>query len=327
MKVILAIDGGGSYTRCLAIDASGEIVGSGIGGASNHLQVDKDIVRESLEDAIRAALDQARIASSDIECISAGLAGVDFDGVGADEMECLFRDFGFADITVSGDMVTAHAGALAGDPGILALAGTGSCVLGIDEGGRRIKVGGWGPIFGDEGSAYRIGQKALRAAARDFDGRGPKTKLTTAVAKELGISDFKEALGAVYLDRMQPTDIAGLSKTVYEIAQAGDEVALEIFKTAGMELAECAAAAIRRLGFTRGDATVSYQGSVIRRCSFMQQSFHALLTDLFPKVSITPPRFPPVIGAYVLGRKMMGLPNDEKIFSALDESLKTNDIS
>src|SRR5688500_18634338 len=148
MKVILAIDGGGSRTRCLALNRDGKILGAGAGGASNHLLVDKRIVRASLNEAINAALAEANLISADVVCVSAGLAGVDYNGAGADEMRNLFCEFGFADPVVNGDMVIAHAGALAGEAGVLALAGTGSCILGIDAAGCRVKVGGWGPVYG-----------------------------------------------------------------------------------------------------------------------------------------------------------------------------------
>ena len=51
MKVILAIDGGGSHTRCLAIDRSGRIVGEGASGPSNHLLVAGGEVVRSLNEA------------------------------------------------------------------------------------------------------------------------------------------------------------------------------------------------------------------------------------------------------------------------------------
>ncbi len=321
MSLILAIDGGGSRTRCLAIDQSGRVVGAGIGGASNHLLVDKKVVRTSLEDAIKPALAQARTNSSDVDCVSAGLAGVDFDGRGADEMEALFCKFGFTEMVVSGDMTTAHAGALAGKSGVLALAGTGSCVLGIGDDGTRVKVGGWGPIFGDEGSAYRVGQEALRAAARDFDGRGPKTGLTIAVANALRIANFQESIDAVYLGDLQPREIADLSNTVYTIAQTGDAIALGIFERAGTELAECVGAAIDRLVPEGAVVDISYQGSVMIECEFMRESFQSSLAGEYSAASVRPPRFPPVIGAYLLGRAALGLTNDEALFSVLDESL------
>ena len=320
MGVILAIDGGGTHTRCMAINLSGEVLGTGTGGASNHLLVDKAVVRSSLDDAIRMASGEAGIHAADVECVSAGLAGVDFDGTGADEMEVLFREFGFTNAIISGDMVTAHAGALAGSPGVLALAGTGSSVLGIGDDGTRIKVGGWGPIFGDEGSGYRIGGSALRAAARDFDGRGPRTDLTRMITNDLGIRDFKESIEAVYLDEMQPREVAELSKVVNRVARDGDEVAIGILQTAGKELAECVAAAIRRVASANGSIKVSFQGSVITSCELMRESFCRALTDTFPAASVIPPRFSPVIGAYLLGLTALGIESDDKLFARLDQS-------
>ncbi len=101
-------------------------------------------------------------APGEVSLIAAGLAGVDYDGSGEPEMRELFVDLGYKNSLIEGDMVMAHSGALAGDPGVLALAGTGSSVLGIGQGGERVKVGGWGPVFGDEGSG--ISYRAVRPA-------------------------------------------------------------------------------------------------------------------------------------------------------------------
>ena len=163
MKTILAIDGGGSRTRGLAIDHQGHVVGEALAGPSNHLLIDGAIVSRSLTEVIEATLADGHLDRSDVACVSAGLAGVDFDGTGASEMEALMSELGFARVLINGDMVIAHAGALGSLPGVVTLSGTGSVTLGIDCAGRRVKVGGWGPIYGDEGSAYRIGEMALRA--------------------------------------------------------------------------------------------------------------------------------------------------------------------
>ena len=132
----------------------------------------------------------------------------------------------------------------------------------------------------------------------------------------------KDSIEAVYLDEMQPREIAELSKTVYSVAKAGDEIALGILRTAGKELSECVTAAIRRLGSTNGNVRVSYQGSVITSCEFIRESFCRELSDASPAASIIAPRFSPVVGAYLLGRTELGLSNDEKLFSKLDESHK-----
>ena len=305
-EAILAIDGGGSRTRCLAISREAKILGAGSGGASNHLLVDEKIVKASLDEAIKGALAQSDLKRADIVCISAGLAGVDYDGAGAAEMEDLFGELGFANTIVNGDMVIAHAGALTGEAGVLALAGTGSSILGIGTDGRRVKVGGWGPIFGDEGSAYRIAQNCLRAAARSCDGRGSQTALLDGLTKALGLKDFFETVNRIYVEKMESREIAALCRTGYEIAEKGDEPAINIFLEAGEELAESTAAALRRLNLAETESKVSYQGSVLENCLLVRDKFAASLKKDFPKTKVVAPRFKPVIGAFLLGCKAIG---------------------
>jgi N-acetylglucosamine kinase-like BadF-type ATPase len=276
------------------------------------------IVKASLEGAINSALDQAQVERTNVVCVSAGLAGVDYDGSGAAETEELFRELGLADAVINGDMVIAHAGAFGGGPGVMALAGTGSAILGIDATGRRVKIGGWGPVYGDEGSAYRIAQAALVAAARGYDGRGPRTELVEDMTRALGLSDFKETVSRIYVERMAPHEIAELSRIAYRSAEAGDEVAQKIFLQAGEDLAEGAAAALRQLALTGEQRMVSYQGSVLTTCSLVREGFAAKLREQFPDVSILPPRAMPVIGAYLLGCEALGWQLDEAVFNALD---------
>jgi len=308
MKVMLAIDGGGSHTRCLAITRAGHTLGAARAGPSNHLLVAHEIVKASLEEAINVALDQARLKRTDVVCVSAGLAGVDYDGSGAAEMDELFRELGFANAVINGDMVIAHAGALGGAPGVLALAGTGSAILGIDANGRRVKVGGWGPVYGDEGGAYRIAQHALCAAAHAYDGRGPQTALLPAITQALGLRDFKETVARIYIEKMEPREIAALSRVVYETAEAGDEVARNIFLQAGEDLAEGAAAALRRLNLAGEHMVVSYQGSALVACALSRERFSEKLRGQFRDISIQPPRAAPVFGAYLLGCEALGWP-------------------
>ncbi len=318
----MAIDGGGSWTRCVAFDEPGNILGEGSAGASNHLLVEKEIVKKSFIDVICAALEHSSLQKKDISCLSAGLAGVDFDGSGADDIEDIFREIGFENTLINGDMVIAHAGALAGESGILALAGTGSSILGIGTDGERVKVGGWGPVYGDEGSAYFIGQAALRAAARDFDGRGNKTILTKAMLEQLGLNSFSETPDLVYTRSLPPREIASLSRLVNDVAEDGDGIALEILTQAGRDLAEGVASTLRRLKMNDENVLVSYQGSVLKKCSFVRKSFAEELARFEPTAEVIPPKYEPVIGAYLLGRKTLGLEHNERVFNSLAEQIK-----
>jgi N-acetylglucosamine kinase-like BadF-type ATPase len=305
METLLAIDGGGSRTRCLAMNREGGVIGEGESGASNHLLVGSDVVEASLDDAINSALSQARLKRTDAVCVSAGLAGVDYDGSGAAEIEALLRRLGFERMVINGDMVIAHVGAISGRPGVLALAGTGSVILGIGPAGERVKIGGWGPIYGDEGSAYQIARMALIAAARAYDGRAPQTALVDAISRTLSVPDFRDTVRRIYVEKMEARGIAQLCRVTWETAELGDQVARDIFLEAAEDLAEGVAAAIRRLNLT-GERLVSYQGSVFGACTLVRERFSNILQQEFPGISIKPPRFAPVIGAYLLGCKALG---------------------
>lgn len=306
MEIILSIDGGGSRTRCFAIDHDGRILGAGESGPSNHLLVEDAIVRRSLQEVMERSLDDAGLTRDGVVSVSAGLAGVDYRGEGRIEMEAIFRDLGFQSVVIESDLLIAHAAALSNRPGVVVLAGTGSSTLGVKANGDRVKIGGWGPIFGDEGSAQRIGQMALRAAARSYDGRGPHTQLTEALVSALGVSDFQETITRVYRDGMKARDIARLSRVAYEVAEKGDEVARGIFIAAGDELAETAEAAVKQLECGQAEVMVSYQGAVFENCSLVRNRFIEVLRRTFPNASIIAPKFTPAIGAYFVGRATLG---------------------
>jgi N-acetylglucosamine kinase-like BadF-type ATPase len=322
-EIVLAIDGGGSRTRCLAFDRQGQVVGAAESGPSNHLLVDRDLVLSSLSEATSKALAQNALLPHQVVCVSAGMAGVDYDKTGAAEMDEAFREIGFTRSLITGDMVIAHAGALGGRPGVLALAGTGSCILGIGPSGERVKVGGWGPVYGDEGSAYRIGQTALRVAARAFDRRGPQTMLVRALMKALELSDFSETLERVYIEKMEPRQIAALSRIAYEVAESGDEVARDIFIQAGGELAEAVIAAAKTLDLQGSNRLVSYQGSVFEVCRLVRERFTEVLKQTLSSVTIAPPQFEPVVGALLIACESLGWKLERTALDALETKKKS----
>src|SRR5262249_52462201 len=67
--------------------------------------------------------------------------------------------------------------------GVALISGTGSVCLGRTGGGRRARVGGWGPPRGDEGSGYHIAPRALRRAPQAEDGRAEAPALIKAILR------------------------------------------------------------------------------------------------------------------------------------------------
>ncbi|WP_231987529.1 N-acetylmuramic acid 6-phosphate etherase, partial [Mycobacterium sp. E2238] len=149
-------------------------------------------------------------------------------------------------VAVTSDAVTAHAGALNGQPGVVLIAGTGVVALAIDADGRWRRADGWGPWLGDEGGGAWIGAAGLRAALRAHDGRGPSTTLLDAARARFGAPQTWPA---------QLTDAAALASFAPDVLAAqGDAAALAIVGAAAEALAATARAA--------GDGPVAMVGGL-----------------------------------------------------------------
>lgn len=140
-----------------------------------------------------------------------------------------------ATIGVAEDGVLAHGYAL-GCPGVIASAGTGTIVVGIDRAGRLFRADGWGPDLGDRGSAWAIGVAGMRAVYRERDGVGPPTVLTREFTGYLDaapdLTTATRLLGRV--DRVSQT--AGFAVHVLAAAAADDPVASSIVDGATADL-------------------------------------------------------------------------------------------
>jgi glucosamine kinase len=311
-QILIAIDGGGTRTRCAAFDQAGRVRARAEAGPSNHLVIDGRTAFASLAEAIRAVMTACGATQSQVYAISAGLAGVDAGGEGLVDAQRCLEDLGFANSIINADIVTAHAGAFDGEPGILALAGTGTAFVGVTRKGQHVHAGGWGPLCGDEGSAYWIGRECLRAAAAAYDGRGPKTRLVELICEALVLEDFAQTLHSIYRSALPVRFIADLGRVAETASGAGDRVASAILESAGDELARGVEAVVRRMSCPVDETQVTWEGSVLRNSTAVQKRFCGTLKNKLPGISILPPRFDPVYGAYLIGKRALAWGIEDK---------------
>ena len=128
------------------------------------------------------------------------------------------------------DMVCGWAGSLAGEDGINVISGTGSMTYGERQGtGHR--VGGWGELFGDEGSAYWIATQGLNAFSRMSDGRLARGPLYELLKERLELAGDLDVVSLV-IDTWggNRTSIAALATTVCQAAREEDPVAAKILR-------------------------------------------------------------------------------------------------
>ncbi|MCS4540407.1 MAG: hypothetical protein HYU03_06950 [Thaumarchaeota archaeon] len=305
-RYFAGVDGGATKTVCIISDAHGILRAHGEAGPSNCHNVGLDVALGEISRAVKIAVRRARIGGEGLEVACFGLAGMDspLDArrieKGLHSLRLVRRQ------KVVHDTIIALAGALAGGPGIIVIAGTGSVAGGVDSSGRTVRVGGWGAILDDEGSAYDIGRKALTAALRAYDGRVGATGLLKTVMKRIGARIPEEIIEAVYIKGMGVAEIASLSPVVVQLGLKGDEVANKILKEAGESLAELVLATANKLGL-QAVYKVSPVGGVFRSGGLVIDAFRRRLRNTAPLARVVPPKFSPAIGSLILSLREGGV--------------------
>ena len=183
--------------------------------------------------------------------------------------------------------------------GLLAIAGTGATVCGRID-GNGFSAGGYGSAVADEGSGYWISREAMIAAIRDFEERGPSTRLTGLIASHFGgfpAEHLREAIFSIYsMDSSPVTQVAGIVPLVVEAAEAGDKLSVNILSTAGKLIAEQMLFLIRR-NSVADNIPIAVSGSVWRRNPLFVNAFTDRIRQVYPEREFVFPQFQPIIGA------------------------------
>ncbi len=315
MRLFLGIDGGGSHTRAWLADETGTCLGVGLAAGSN--PVDPSIglsgTRAAIEEAVNDTFAKAGLERCPAEAAFLGIAGVSDEA----EREALARaTVGLAlappDRTgVGHDLLIAHEGALAGAPGIVVIAGTGSACLARNANGESVQPGGHGWFVDDVGSGFALGRDALAAVARAADGRGPETSLTAALNDRLGA----KALRMLIRTGLPRREVAALAAVVIGQAEGGDAVAAAILDRGADELAILARAAVQRISLP-APCPVAFCGGLMDHAPYRRRALAALARDI-PTAEPVPPRLPPAAGAVLLAMRNAGVDPREAILIRL----------
>jgi len=322
-------DGGGTRTTCLLCDSQGSVLGVGSGGRSNYHNTGLRNALASLKRSFEGALAQSGMAKDGLRLEACfGLAGLD----SPEDMAAMKRAVGSmalgsggrrrSDLLVN-DWRTAVAGAFIYEPGVTLTAGTG-CVAAAqrDRGRKVVRVGGWGHIVDDRGSAYDIGRDALYAAMRDYDGRGPKTMLLRLIMQRLKVSEPQGIIARVYAGHMPVSEIASLSPLVGQAADSRDGVALGILKEKGRILGELVVSAASRLEMLDMRFGVSLNGGVFKAGQPILGPLEETILAAAPLAKIVDPKLPPACGAVVLLLRRAGVDVGDYVVARMKASLR-----
>lgn len=300
-RLLLGIDAGGTKTECALVSLPDGRVSRHWGDPSNYQGVGIALATEVWRQLIAQCCADLQVTPADISGAGLGIAGLDRprdEGRIAAAFDSLIP--GLPRVLVNDAYLVLRAGTPDG-VGVTAISGTGANAMGEASDGRRFRVNGLGPDFGDFGSASDIGAEAVRRAFRSLDYRDRPTILCKLIEEALHLEQLTDLVDLMLFDSPQPAEYhpGYLAPVVIQAAAQGDSVAIEILQWAGAELGLASLAVARQLFQPRDAFPLVLGGSVLQkgRSPFMMDRLVGDLRSEFPQAFPVVLTARPVLGA------------------------------
>ncbi len=219
----LGIDGGGTKTEFVFATRDGRILSHLILPASNPNDVGFDETMRVLTDGI---LESCKgIPLSEVSAF-AGLAGCS-SLENLPKITDFMKSFGFGCVRNHNDAHNAVAASLGDGDGIMVIMGTGSIVY-AKNGDELFRLGGYGYLFGDEGSGFAIGRDCILSSLFYEDGSGEYTALYDMTKSLCGGETVLSKIDMFYNEGKK--GIARYAPLVFDAYEMGDKIAIDIIR-------------------------------------------------------------------------------------------------
>ncbi len=301
----LGIDIGGTKSHALLADESGQVVGFGEAGPGNHEVVGYEGLARVLQMVTDQALTMAGVARSQIAGAGFGVAGYDWPSELPPTLEAIEILGLDCPVEVVNDTVIGLVAGAREGWGVALVAGTSNNCWGWDEQHNIGRVIGGSIQFGENGGSYELVLQAIIAIAKEWTLRGPATALTPAFINYFGARDAAHLLEGIQLEQFHPGP--ALAPLVFQVAEAGDDVARAIIRWSGEELADLACGVIRQLHFQERAFDVVLVGSMFNGGSLLLDPMKDVILSEAPGARFVRLTVPPVVGAVLLGMQQDGL--------------------
>lgn len=284
MKVYMGIDAGVGKTRLCLVDENGSLLHEEIAGSTNPYTVSPDGAAQVLTAMVQkaaAALPQ-----------DAWLSGICMGAAGPDkEEDLLFLEnvlrtaSGCQHVRVVNDGYAALYAVLREQAGVVISSGAGSICWAKNAQEETTRVGGWGYLFSDEGSGYRMVSDALKTVCQTIDHRASRgSLLLEQLMIAFGVKTPLELISEIYLCP-DPQAIAAYFPLVSKAASEGDPLATEVIEKGMDDLVELVASAARQAGMYPV-FTVGMTGAILTKVPLTRELFMQKIVERFPKCTV-----------------------------------------
>jgi len=318
-RIFIGIDGGGTHSYGVAVDAAGQMLAAAQSGSLNFHGGGLTRARQSLKELIQI-LDRQLPSGSHVDNFVIGSAALFIDSSETEKEEFCGGITPLPRTRLVGDCLTAYHGACLSEPGVLVISGTGSIILVRNEAGVFSQGGGWGHIFGDAGSAWWIALESTKAAIADAEGLGPRTGLDKPICQFYGVKELTKIIPIVYDADYSKDKFAALASFLAEHASK-DAAFQEICRRGGKELAAQALAAVKRANLKLVPLPLYLAGGVLEKNILVRDS---LIEKMSSERSVKPipPLLPALLGAALLALQDGGIAVTPKLLETLRASRK-----
>lgn len=224
----IGVDGGGTKTECILLDAGGEIVARHLAPGCNPSVAGPDQARLIITDALCALREQSAVrhpqsAISHTHIYAAG------NRVWWRETAATLTGFGH--VFTADDSHPVLELATHGQPGLVLHGGTGSFVAARGLDGTVHYAGGIGWRFGDGGSGYDLGRRAIGRGLLELQGWSPPSRLGATVRDHTQLGEAADAAAVTrffYYHAEPNRQIAALAPAILRLASEGDHTAHQL---------------------------------------------------------------------------------------------------
>ncbi|MEV5963175.1 BadF/BadG/BcrA/BcrD ATPase family protein [Kribbella sp. NPDC051952] len=302
---VLAFDAGNSKTDVALVAADGTVLGMARGGGFEPQVVGADAAIAGLEPLVAAAAAEAGLALGAgplVQQISACLANADMP-IEEERLAAAFEARGWAEsVYVTNDTFALLRSGVDEPRGVAVVCGAGINCSGLLPDGRTARFTALGKLTGDWGGGAQLAEEAFYSASRAEDGRGPATALLTAIPAYFGLPSLTAVIEAFHFGELPADRQLEAGPVLFQVAAAGDAVALGVIQQQAEEIVAMALSALRRLELLDEPVTVVLGGGVLTAGhSVLVDRVVQLLASAAPKAVPRVVDVPPVVGAALLG--------------------------
>ncbi len=321
MSYLIGIDGGSSKTKGLLSDHTGRILAEYTTSGSNYHSIGRKATYQILESVIHNLLKAASLKKDQLGFAMLALSGadlpLDFKILNEVAAECLPG----ACYEVTNDVWAIMRSGLHQPWGAVIICGTGSNAGVTRPDGHRFILRSLSYEVGGYGGGHDMAIEALHYMFRADELTYKPTLLTTRLPMLFGYDNPLDLLGRLFpVDQLSLEEYNRIPPLVFELANEGDEVCLEILKQMGRTQGQLFNGVIRQSGIKGIPVPVVIGGSLFNGSNptfadAMLLEIHTLL----PEAYFVKSPYPPAAGALLLALDRMNCGPCEEAYGHLND--------